>query len=144
MGFRIGQNSSILMHCKFNAAKGFEMGQNSVINADCKLDTRGGLIIGNNVSISSDVIILTADHDMDSPDFAGRNKAVKIEDYAWVGTRALILPGTNLGKASVIAAGAVVARDVDELNVVAGIPAKFIKKRAEHLEYTLRYRRLFQ
>jgi acetyltransferase-like isoleucine patch superfamily enzyme len=144
MGFQIGENSSILMHCTFDAAKGFRMGSNSVINAYCKLDTRGGIDIGNNVSISSDVIILTADHDMNSPSFDGRNKPIKINDYAWIGTRVLILPGIVIGNGAVAAAGSVITKDIVDFAVVAGVPGKIIKNRSENLSYNSPYRRLFQ
>src|SRR5215204_5308086 len=124
MGFRTGNRSSIFMHCSFDAARHFDMGSNSVINAKCRLDTRGGITIGKNVSISQEVIILTADHDLNSPAFTGRNKAVVIEDYAWIGTRATILPGVKIGYGAVVAAGAVVTSDVEAFSVVGGVPAK--------------------
>jgi acetyltransferase-like isoleucine patch superfamily enzyme len=144
MGFQIGKDSSIFMNCTFDAAKGFKMGANSVINANCRLDTRGGIDIGDNVSISSEVIILTADHDMNSPNFAGRNKPIKINDYVWIGTRVLILPGISIGNGAIAAAGSVITKDIVDYSVVAGIPGKVIKNRTHNLSYKLNYRRLFQ
>lgn len=144
MKFNIGAEACIFMNCVFDCKDGFTMGNNSVINAGCRLDNRGGITIGDNVSISQDVIILTADHDMDSPDFEGRNKPVKIDDYAWIGTRATILPGCTIGKGAIIAAGSIVTKDVLPFTVVAGIPAKVIKTRNNNLRYNLSYRRLFQ
>lgn len=144
MKFSIGSGSSVLLNCSFDCTKSFKIGQNSVVNGNCRMDTRGGIVIGNNVSISSDVIILTADHDMNSPDFSGRNKPVIIDDYVWIGTRVMILPGVKIGKGAVIAAGSVVVKDVESYNVVGGIPAKLIKSRNKYLEYTTNYRRLFQ
>lgn len=143
MKFKMGTQSTILMHCTFDAAKAFSMGDYSVINANCRLDTRGGIFIGNNVSISNNVMILTADHDMDDPSFKGRTRKVIIEDYVWVGTRALILPGVTLGIGSVVAAGSVVTKDVLPYMVVAGIPAKVIKKRNDVLNYRPVYFRKF-
>ncbi|KJD34636.1 acetyltransferase [Tamlana nanhaiensis] len=144
MGFILGKNSTFLMRCQFDFKKGIVMGVNSAVNARCRLDNRGGIYIGDNVSISSDVNILTADHDMDSPDFAGRLRAVHIKDYAWVGTAAIIMPGVTIGKGAVIAAGSIVTKDVEPYHVVGGIPAKFIKERQRNLTYTPTYRRLFQ
>ena len=144
MGFNIGSHSSIFMHCTFDSAKHFFIGNNSVINAKCRLDTRGGITIGENVSISQEVIILTADHDLQSPHFQGRNKEVVIEDYVWIGTRATILPGVRIGQGAVIAAGAVVTNDVMAFSVVGGVPAKIIGKRSEGLLYSTYYCRLFQ
>ena len=134
------------MSCKFDCAGNFIMKKNSVVNANCRLDTRGGIFIGENVSISNDVIILTADHDMDSIDMAGRQKKVVIEDYVWIGTRAMILPGVVIGKGAVIAAGSVVTKSVTSFHVVAGVPAKVIRQRVKKDDYTYNasYKRLFQ
>jgi len=144
MEFIMGKNSSFLMRCVFDYTKHLSIGENSVINARCRIDNRGGITIGDNVSISSDVTILTADHDMDSPDFAGRIRSVTIEDYAWVGTSAMIMPGVTIGKGAVVAAGSIVTKNVEPYHVVAGIPAKFIKERKRELNYTSSYKRLFQ
>lgn len=144
MKFDIGKNSSILMHCRFDCTKNFRMGTGSVINQKCRLDNRGGILIGHNVSISEEVVILTADHDPDSVDFRGRNKAVQIDDFVWVGTRATILPGVHIGQGAVIAAGAVVTKSVEPYAVMAGVPAKVVKIRRKDLAYTASYRRLFQ
>jgi maltose O-acetyltransferase len=143
MKFKISKGSAILMHCYFDAAKGFEMCDNSVINANCRIDTRGGIKIGNNVAISANVILLTADHDMDN-NMKGRNNPIFIDDYVWIGTRAMILPGVTINKGAVVAAGAVVTKDVEDRDVVAGIPAKVIRKRKESFSYIASYRRLFQ
>ncbi len=144
MKFELNQQTYILMHCSFDAAKGLSIGRDSVINPRCKLDTRGGISIGNKVSISQEVIILTADHDVTSTDFAGRNRRVVIEDYVWIGTRAIILPGVVIGRGAVIAAGAVVTKDVEPFAIVAGVPAQFIRKRRQDINYIVNYHRLFQ
>ena len=144
MKFKIGKNGSILMRCSFDAAKGLEMDDNVVINAKCRIDTRSGVKIGKNVSISSDVIILTASHDMDNNMEGINYTPTVIDDYVWIGTRAMLLPGVKINKGAVIAAGALVTKDVPEKTVVAGVPAKVIKKRKDSFEYTVSYRRLFQ
>lgn len=145
MGFNIGKGSSIFMGCKFDCARGLIMGKNSVINANCRIDIRGQIEIGSNVSISEDVILLTADHDLDSVDFKGRNKKIVIDDFVWIGTRSMVLPGVILGKGAVVAAGSVVTKNVASLELVGGVPARFIRERQiEELSYTPNYRRLFQ
>lgn len=143
MKFKIGKGSAILMHCFFDAAKGFQIGENTVINARCRIDTRGSITIGNNVSISSDVVILTADHDIDN-NMSGRKKTVNIDDHVWVGTRAMILPGIHIYKGAVVAAGAIVTKDIAEKDVVMGVPARVVRKRLGSENYTVSYRRLFQ
>ena len=146
MRFQIGDGSTCLMRCVFDRTKGFEMGKNSVINANCRLDTRGSIVIGDNVSISSDVIILTADHDMDAPDMKGRNREVIIDSYVWIGTRAMIMPGVRLSRGAVVGAGSVVTKSVEPFTVVAGVPAKKIKMRLcqDRFSYSATYMRLFQ
>jgi len=144
MKFKIGSKSSILMQSTFDSKGGFELGKGSVINASCRLDTRGGIIIGDGVSVSADVIILTADHDMDDDNFIGRTLPVVILDNVWIGTRAMILPGITIGKGAVVASGAVVTKDVPDYTVVGGVPAKEIRKRESTAQYNLEYRRLFQ
>jgi maltose O-acetyltransferase len=144
MGFHIGPDSNIFMHCTFDSARDFTIGHHSVINAKCRVDARGQITIRDYVSISQEVIILTADHDLDSPDFMGRNRAVVIDDFVWIGTRAVILPGVHVGRGAVIAAGAVVTKDVLPYSVVAGVPAKVVRKRRQDLLNQNAYRRLFQ
>lgn len=135
LGLEIGSGSSLHMGAWIDGRGRFRMGCNSVINQNCRLDNRAGISIGDNVSISADVIILTADHDVQSPDFAGRQRPVVIEDWVFVGTRAMILPGVTLGVGSVVAAGAVVTKDVPQFSIVAGVPARPIGERSRDLRY---------
>lgn len=145
MGFKIGKESAVFMDCTFDCAQNLSIGENSVINAKCRIDSRGGINIGNNVSISNEVTILSADHDMNTDDFKGRNNPVKIQDYVWIGTRAMILPGVTIEEGAVVAAGAVVSRDVKRFTVVGGVPAKVIGNRKEQkFNYKVSYFRLFQ
>lgn len=143
LDLEIGKNTHIFMGAWFDTKKNFKIGNNSIINQKCRLDNRGGITIGDNVSISAEVCILTADHDLQSCDFAGRTRSVTIEDYVFIGTRAMILPGITLGKGCAVAAGAVVTKSVAPFVIVAGVPAKPIGKRQTDLQYQLNYRRLF-
>lgn len=143
LGFNIGVGSHIFMNAWFDSKSNFSIGENSVINQKCRLDNRGGITIGNNVSISSEVCVLTADHNLQSRDFSGRNRPVSIDDYVFIGTRAMILPGVTLGKGSAVGAGAVVTKNVEPFTIVAGVPAKPIGSRESHLNYNAYYPRLF-
>lgn len=143
LGFEIATGSSIFMEAWFDTKKNFSMGKNSVVNQKCRLDNRGGINIGDNVSISSEVCILTGYHDPKSSDFSGIIKCVTVEDYVFVGTRAMILPGVTLGKGSFVAAGAVVTKNVEPFTIVAGVPAKPIGSRCSDLNYSATYTRLF-
>ena len=141
MGFSVGKKSSILHGLTINRIGRVIIGHNTIVNERCRLDARGFVTIGNNVSISSEVTILTADHDGTSPEFRYRERSVVVEDYAWIGTRATVLPGVTLGRGCIVAAGALVTRDVPSLEIVAGNPARSIGRRPESaLRYELDWR----
>ncbi len=142
-GMSIGRDSSVHKDCILLEPSGIKLAPNCVINDNVVLDGRGKLTIGRNVSISRQAAIYTADHDIDTVDFALRRKPVVIEDYVFIGTRATILPGVTIGRGAVIAAGALVTRDVGELDVVAGVPANFIRKRACMPTFQLKYWKLW-
>ncbi|MDH7568506.1 MAG: acyltransferase [Armatimonadota bacterium] len=133
-GIALGPGSSIHMHT-FITGTNIRIGAHTAIGRRTYLDGRAGITIGDNVSISPDVQILTAQHDMDDPDFANVLAPVVIEDYVWIGTRAMILPGVRVGYGAVVAAGAVVTKDVPPMTVVAGVPARPIRQRKPGMRY---------
>jgi maltose O-acetyltransferase len=106
----------------------------SIINQQCCLDGRGGLSIGDYVSISPGVWILTDSHDMHDPLFREVLAPVTIGNHAWIGSRALILPGVTVGEGAVVAAGAVVTSDVEPYTVVGGVPARPIGTRNRNVK----------
>jgi acetyltransferase-like isoleucine patch superfamily enzyme len=117
---------------------GSHIGARSRINRDCCIDVRGPLLIGHDVSVSPEVMILTGQHCHGRPGFAYETRPVVIEDHVWIGSRAIILPGTTLGRGVVVAAGAVVSGRVAPMTVVAGVPARPVRTRTEHaLDYAL-------
>ena len=138
MGIKIGSGSSIHMKVFVNK-RNIKIGKDSAISRGCYLDGRGGLIIGDNVSVSPGVQLITATHDVNSTDFKYSTKEIIIEDYVWIGTNAIILPGVKLRKGSVVAAGSVVAKNVSEYDIVGGIPSKKISKRNKNLNYNCRW-----
>ena len=151
VGVRIGHESTIFMGCYWyfyrplgRNPQPMILGDNTIINRRCTLDGRGGLKLGNNVSISPEVMFITSQHLKDDPDFGVEDKPIVIEDYAWVGSRATILPGVTIGKGAVVAAGAMVAKDVAPYMVVGGIPAKVIGERDRGLKYHLKFRPWFE
>jgi acetyltransferase-like isoleucine patch superfamily enzyme len=140
---KISRSASVHMGLKLMIRGGIVIGEHSVINRDCTLDGRGKLTIGKNVSISPEVMILTAEHAVQDSQFSGVERPVVIRDYAWIGSRAVILPGVTLGQGAVVAAGAVVTKDVPDYAIVGGVPARQIGTRNPQLNYTLEYQRWF-
>jgi maltose O-acetyltransferase len=147
LGMHVAKSASVLMgvyiYIRGRAHSGqpeISIGEHSVINQGCSLDGRGGLRIGQNVSVSPGVWILTAGHDPDDPNFQFVVAPTVIGDYVWLGSRALILPGVSVGTGAVVAAGAVVSRDVPDYAVVGGVPARQIGQRRRDLTYQLVYR----
>lgn len=144
MQVTIGKDSAILMGLRLYTKAGVVIGENCVIDRDCVLDGRGGIKIGNHVNLAPEVMILTASHDPDDADgFRGVYKPVVVEDYVWIATRSLILPGVHIGAGAVIGAGSVVTKDVEAGMIVAGNPARVIRKRQGVQKYVLNYKRLF-
>lgn len=144
-GLKIGKHSTIHMGARFFDPKGIKIGEGSIIGDHAFLDGRDSLIIGNHVDIASEVMIYNGEHEVNDPDFKPVNAPVIIEDYVFIGPRAIILPGVKLGMGSVVAAGAVVTKDVASKTIVGGVPAKPIGQRqVNEFHYRLGRFRLFQ
>jgi len=144
-GAQIGKGSSIHMGGRFFSLKNLKIGQDTIIGYGLFLDGREKVVIGNHVDIASEVMIYNSEHDINSEDFAASFGSVEIEDYVFIGPRAIILPGVKIGKGAVIAAGAVVTKDVPDFAIVGGVPAQVIGERKEkNLNYKLGRARLFQ
>lgn len=108
--------------------KNITIGKNVFLNTGCSFQDRGGIVIGDGSLIGMNVTIATLNHGLDletrsttfpSPVTIGKN--------VWIGSNATILPGVTIGDNSVVAAGAVVNKNVPDNSVVAGVPAKVIK-----------------
>jgi acetyltransferase-like isoleucine patch superfamily enzyme len=92
--------------------------------------------IGNKVCINDGVDILTASHDVSDPTWQHIKSKIDIEDYVWIGTGAMILPGVRLGRGCVVGARAVVSKSVAPGSIVVGNPARVAsKKRVDQLNY---------
>ena len=101
-----------------------------------QMSLHDGIEIGERVCINDGVEILTASHDVSDPEWKHVKKKVIIDDYAWIGTGALILPGVHIGRGAVVGAKAVISRSVPAGAIAVGNPAVIIdKKRAEELNY---------
>ena len=104
------------------------IGKNVFINTCCKFQDQGGIEIGNNVLIGHSVVIATLNHDFEIKNrLSMYAKKVKIGNDVWIGSNTSILPGVTINDGAIIAAGAVVTKDVPQKAVVAGNPARIIK-----------------
>jgi maltose O-acetyltransferase len=138
LGINIGKKTHISMNLfitgYYNGCR-ISIGDNCVINRRCYLDGRTGIAVGNNVNISFDACILTLHHDAAEPGFPAVGGEVVIRDHAWIGIGATILPGVTIGEGAVVAARAVVVRDVPPYAIVGGVPAKRIGDRPGTIGY---------
>ena len=144
-GMKIGKGSRIHIGARFFYPANIKIGEGTIIGDNIFLDGREKLIIGNHVDIASGVMIYNSEHDINSEDFHAISAPVEIGDYVFIGPRAVILPGVKIGKGAVVAAGAVVTKDVPEYMVVGGVPAEVIgERKIKDLHYRLGRARLFQ
>lgn len=143
-GVHIGQGSIIHWQTRFFDPRGVRVGEYCNIGNNAFLDGRRGLTIGNRVATGAEIMIYTLQHDIDSPTFDVTGGPVIIEDYVYIGPRAIILPNVRVGYGAVIAAGAVVTKDVPAYAVVGGAPARFIRERNHNLNYSPDFAMPFQ
>lgn len=137
----MGEGTAVQMDVRFLNGRKVFLGKNNVINFGCLFDGRHYAIrTGNNVSIGPEATLLTLGHDPHADDFpTGVGGEIVIGDYVWIACRAIILPGVKIGTGAVVAAGAVVSRDVKPYTIVAGSPARVVKQRKVITDYTLNY-----
>ena len=113
---------------------GLKMGDHSNIGPYSYIGCSGHITIGNNVMMGPRVSLFAENHVFDNPKVPMQEQgvikqAIVIEDDCWIAANSVILAGVTIGKGSVVAAGAVVNKDVPPYSVVAGVPAVVIKKR---------------
>lgn len=106
-----------------------KIGDNSWIDGGVSLYCVDDIKIGSNAVVSEGAFVCTASHDITSEVFDLTTRPIEIGDFAWVCARALVLPGVKIGEGAVVAAGAVVTKDVPPWTVVAGNPAKEVGRR---------------
>ncbi|MCF2500402.1 DapH/DapD/GlmU-related protein [Dyadobacter chenhuakuii] len=129
IGTEIDESTTIFPPFYTNFGKSVKLGKNVFINHACSFLDIGGITIEDNVQIGPRVNLTSENHPLDPDDRTTLiPKPVIIKRNAWIGAGATILPGVTIGENAVVAAGAVVSRDVPANTVVAGIPAKVVKQ----------------
>lgn len=137
LGAKIGKKVFIGRKCDIRKPSNISIGNNSIINPKVILDGRGGeLRIGENVDIALESILWTESHDPHDDFHKTIDKPTYIEDYCWIGCRAMVMPGITIGRGSVVAAGSIVTKSIPSMVIVGGIPATKIGDRKSALKYT--------
>jgi maltose O-acetyltransferase len=125
-----GEDVRIHSSIDFGTGVDLELGDHSSINKKCWVSN--DTVIGKNVMMGPEVIILSSSHNFDNPEIPMRQQGapnrlpVVIGDDVWIGTRSIILRGIRVGNHSIVAAGSVVTKDVEDWSIVGGNPAKVI------------------
>jgi acetyltransferase-like isoleucine patch superfamily enzyme len=144
-GIKIGPHSTVHMGARFFKLSGISIGEDTIVGYGAFLDGRRRLEIGNHVDIASEVMIYNSEHDINAEDFRAIEEEVVIDDYVFIGPRAIVMPGVHIGTGAIVAGGAVVTKDVPPFTIVGGVPAKLIGERQnKHPKYCLGRARLFQ
>ena len=118
----------------FSCPQNIECGSNVIINPQCYFAAKGGIILGDDVVLSAGAKILSSSLKVENGIILRRHvhKAVKLGNRVWIGAGAMVCPGVTIGENSIIAAGAVVTRDIPAYCIAAGVPAKVVR----HLDHS--------
>lgn len=128
IGKEIDPSTTIFVPYHTNFGKHTWIGKNVFINHACSFLDLGGITIEDNVLIGPRVNLVTENHPVDPSQRKSLVlAAIRIKKNAWIGAGATILPGVTIGENSIVAAGAIVNKDVPDNCIYGGIPAKFIK-----------------
>lgn len=127
-GKEIDDTTTLIPPFYTDFGKNTVIGKNCMIQQCCTFFDRGGITIGNGVFIGPKVNLITLNHDLNPANRSATiAKPIVIKDNVWIGINATILQGVTVGENAIIAAGAVVTKDVPSNTIVGGNPAKIIK-----------------
>lgn len=128
-GREIDETVTLLPPFYVDFGKNIRIGKRCWIQQGCTFFDRGGITLGNDVFIGPKVNLITINHDPD-PDnrSATYGRPIVVEDKVWIGINSTVLPGVTIGYGAIVGANSVVTRDVPPMTVVAGNPARFIRK----------------
>jgi acetyltransferase-like isoleucine patch superfamily enzyme len=138
-GIELGEDTIVMHHAELHvynfrdlSQSGIVVGRASLIGEFCVIRGPGGVTIGDRVYLSPAVHVYSSNHVFDDPDVCFidqgvTTQGVTIEDECWIGAMVVILDGVTIGRHSVVAAGAVVTKDVPPYSMVAGVPARVIR-----------------
>lgn len=128
IGRKIDPSTTIFVPFYTNFGQHIWLGKNVFINHACTFLDLGGITLEDDVMLGPKVNLITENHPADPTRRKSLDlKAILIKRNAWIGAGATILPGVTVGENAIVAAGAVVSKDVPDNSIVGGVPARFIK-----------------
>lgn len=134
-GQELDEGFSLFLPFTSDFGKNIKIGKNVFINSGCRFQDQGGITIGDQCLIGHNVVLAIINHDY-HPEKRGimHLRPIVLKEKTWIGSNATILPGVTVGENSVVAAEAVVTKDVPANTIVGGNPAKFLSNLADKIE----------
>ena len=129
-GACIGVQANAYPRCRIRAPWNLTMGAHSCLANDVDCYSVDAVVLGDFATVSQQAMLCTATHDYNDPDFRLVTKPIMIGPRAWIGARAFIAPGVNVGEGAVVGAASSVFHDVATWTVVGGNPARPLKRRS--------------
>lgn len=137
LGAKIGKHTVICRRVEVLYPKGLKLADNVAVGWFVDFDARGGISIDHDTNISSHTKFITGSHNVDDPEFKASFKPIEIGHHCWIGTGAIILQGITIGDGVIVAAGAVVTKDIPAFEIWGGVPARFVRKRSINVKYNV-------
>jgi len=144
---KYGDNNQIIGIPFISGIEKIEIGSHTTIESNAFIRAEGGLTIGSHCSIAANLSIYTYNHNFTGEmlpyDHTNIYRKVVIGDNVWIGRNVSILPGVTIGEGAIIGLGSVVTKDIPDLAIVAGNPAKIVKYREHQLYHDLKSKKAF-
>lgn len=132
-GAKIGKTNAVYPDCKIWAPWLLQTEDVVTIGPGVEIYNPGGVYLGHHSILSQQAYLCGATHDYNAFDFKYIKKKIQIHSYAWICSKAIVLPGVNCGEGSVLGAGSITSKDLDPWKVYAGNPAELVKNRTNFL-----------
>lgn len=129
VGYEVDEGFGLFPPIYSDFGRNIKLGRNVFINSGCCFQDQGGIEIGDDCLIGHQVVLATLNHDFDPQKRGNMTPApIRLGRRVWIGAHATILPGVTIGDNAVVAAGAVVTKDLPPNAVAGGVPARVLKK----------------
>jgi putative colanic acid biosynthesis acetyltransferase WcaF len=135
-GARVGRGVTIKPGVRVKYPWCLSIGNDTWIGEDCWIDCLTGVQIGCDACLSQGSYLCTGNHDWSDPAFGLMLGSITVGDGAWVGAKAVVLPGVSIGQCGIASAGSVVTKSIPGYEIHAGNPAVFVRRRSFSTEIT--------